>query len=182
MAEQHIEAADVRDGIYMQAFGQAGEPFSITTEGECVVIRPIEKPADPESLRELLRRSLQGVGETVPHDADLPTLVAATEAFWTKRQRLFTATSRWSCMVLIVMLGDWPCSFGREIESAFHHFRPFRPTNRRTTAIAQCRTLSSDPRARKQPFVKRDHSRFPIFDWQFRERAIGNRFGKGMPG
>jgi hypothetical protein len=105
MAEQHIEAADVRDGIYMQAFGQAGEPFSITTEGECVVIRPIEKPADPESLRELLRRSLQGVGETVPHDADLPTLVAATEAVWTKRQRLFTATSRWSCMVLIVMLG-----------------------------------------------------------------------------
>lgn len=104
MAEQHLEALDVRNGVYTRAFGQAGELFSIETDGESVVIRPIEQPADPDSLCELLRRSLQEVGEVVPLDADLPTLVAATEAFWTKRQRSVTVISRLGCMAVVVIL------------------------------------------------------------------------------
>jgi hypothetical protein len=104
MAEQHLEALDVRDGVYTRAFGQAGELFSIEAEDEGVVIRAIEQPADPDSLRELLRRSLQKVGEVVPPDADLPTLVAATEAFWAKRQRSATAISRLGCMAVVVIL------------------------------------------------------------------------------
>lgn len=104
MAEQHLEALDVRNGVYKRAFGQAGELFSIETKGESVVIRAIEQPADPDSLRELLRRSLHEVGEAFPPDADLPMLVAATEAFWTKRQRFATATSRWGCVVVVVIL------------------------------------------------------------------------------
>jgi hypothetical protein len=104
MAEQHLEAMDVRNGVYKPAFGRAGEPFSIETEGESVRIRAIGQPADPDSLRELLRRSLNEVGEAFPPGADLPTLVAATEAFWTKRQRLVTGTSRWRCMAVVVIL------------------------------------------------------------------------------
>jgi hypothetical protein len=104
MAEQNLEALDVRNGVYKRAFGQAGELFSIETEGESVVIRAIEQPADPDSLSELLRRSLQKVGEVVPPDVDLPALVAATEAFWTKRQRFATAISRWGCVAVVVML------------------------------------------------------------------------------
>jgi hypothetical protein len=99
-----FEAFDVRDGVYKRAFGSAGEPFSITVEGEGVVIRAIDQPADPEGLSELLRRSLQNVGAGVPLNADLPTLVGITEAFWTKRQRSVTAISRLGCMAVAVVL------------------------------------------------------------------------------
>ena len=104
MAEQHLEAVDVRDGIYTRAYGPAGEPFSIAAQGESVVIRPISQPADPDGLCELLRRSLQAVGETVPPEADLPTLVAATEALWTKRQRFAGVVSWWGCIAVMVTL------------------------------------------------------------------------------
>ena len=104
MAEQHLEALDVDNGVYTRAFGPAGELFSIETEGESVVIRAIEQPADPDSLRELLRRSLQQVGEVVPPDADLPTLVASTEALWTKRQRVATAKFKLGCTTVVVIL------------------------------------------------------------------------------
>jgi len=108
MAEQHLEAVDVREGIYTQAFGPAGEPFSIVAEGESVVICPLSQPADPDGLRKLLRRSLQAVGETAPLDADLPTLVAATEAVWNKRgplsKRFGTVISLWGCIAAGVIL------------------------------------------------------------------------------
>lgn len=98
-AEQHLEAVDVRDGVYTRAFGPRGEPFSIRAEGERVVIRPARLPADPDSLQMLLRRSLQTVGETPPPDADLPALVAAVEAFWEERDpfgdRFGTAVPLW---------------------------------------------------------------------------------------
>lgn len=35
---------------------------------------------------------------------------------------------------------------------------------------------AGDPRSRKQPFVKRDLSRFSVSDMPFWERASGNRF------
>lgn len=98
-AEQHLEAVDVRNGVYTRAFGPAGEPFSIRAEGERVVIRPARLPADPNSLRLLLQRSLQAVGETPPPGADLPALVAAAEAFWEERDpfgdRFGTAVPLW---------------------------------------------------------------------------------------
>lgn len=104
VAEQHLEPIDVRSGVYKRAFGPAGEPFSITTEDENVVIRAIDQPTDPAGLWELLRRSLQSVGEEVPPDADLPTLVAATEAFWTRRQRAVSTVSRWGRAATAVFL------------------------------------------------------------------------------
>ena len=103
MAEQNLEAIDVRNGVYTRAFGQAGELFSIETEGENVIIRAIEQPADPDSLYDLLQRSLRQVGGVVPLDADLPTLVAATQAFWTKRQRLVSAQSRLGCIGVVTI-------------------------------------------------------------------------------
>ena len=36
-------------------------------------------------------------------------------------------------------------------------------------------------RRRKQPFVQRDRPRFSVSERQFRERAIGNRFGEAEP-
>lgn len=104
MAEQYLEAVDVRSGVYKRAFGSRGEPFSIGTDGEIVVIRAVDQPADPQGLRELLRRSLLSVGEEVSPDADLLTLVAATEAFWTRRQRAVTTISRWGCTAVAVIL------------------------------------------------------------------------------
>ena len=105
MAEQHLEAVDVREGIYKRAYGPSGEPFSIAIEGEGVVIRPIGQPADPDGLLELLRRSLHAVGATAPPDADLSTLVATTVAVWTKRQRYVEVVSWWSCMAVMIVLG-----------------------------------------------------------------------------
>ena len=82
MAEQYLEANDVRDGVYKRAFGSAGEIFSVRAVGENVVICAVDQPPDPKGLYELLRSSLQNVGKEVPTDADLPSLVAAAEAFW----------------------------------------------------------------------------------------------------
>jgi len=104
MAEQHLEPIDVRSGVYKRAFGPAGEPFSIRAEDATVVIRAIDQPADPEGLRELLRRSFQSIGEEVSPDADLPTLVAATEAFWARRQRTESILSRWGFATVAVIL------------------------------------------------------------------------------
>ncbi len=38
-----------------------------------------------------------------------------------------------------------------------------------------------DPRARKQPFVKGDDSRFPITNGDFGKLKLGTDFGKGKP-
>jgi hypothetical protein len=108
MAEQHLEAVDVRDGVYTRALGRCGEPFSITMEGESIVIRRTNQPADPDSLRDLLQRSLQAVGEVVPPDADLSTLVAAAEDFWSERDpfgdRFGTAIPLWGCLAVGITL------------------------------------------------------------------------------
>jgi hypothetical protein len=103
-AEQHLEAIDVREGVYTRAFGPAGEVYTIGAEGERVVIRPARLPADPDSLQMLLQRSLQAVGETPPPSADLPALVAAAEAFWEERDpfgdRFGTAVPLWGCLAV----------------------------------------------------------------------------------
>ncbi|WP_097063819.1 hypothetical protein [Sphingomonas guangdongensis] len=104
IAERALEAVDVRDGVYGRAFGPEGETFSITADDKIVVIEPTLEPHDPESLKELLRRSLAQVGETMPGDADLPTLVAAAEAFWNERdpygERFGSAIPWWGCAVV----------------------------------------------------------------------------------
>jgi hypothetical protein len=64
-AERHLEAVDVRNGVYRRAYGRDGEPFSITTDGNNVLIRSAVEPADPEGLRDLLQRSLLAVGQEI---------------------------------------------------------------------------------------------------------------------
>ncbi|WP_145199257.1 hypothetical protein [Sphingobium sp. B2] len=105
MAEQHLEPLDVESGVYTRAFGPTGELFSIETDGESVTIRNSKQPADPDSLCALLRRSLQQIGELVPMDADLPTLVAFTEDVWTRRQRDVTTKFKSGGMLVLVILG-----------------------------------------------------------------------------
>lgn len=108
VAERHLEAKDVRNGVYPSAFGPSGERFSITTEGELVVIRSIDAPANPDGLRMLLKRSLEAVGEPVSDAVSLPELVAAAEAFWNERDPMGDRFSRpvpWlGCLLIVIGL------------------------------------------------------------------------------
>ena len=107
-AERKLEATDVRNGVYGRAFSQSGETFLITTEGDRVVIRPTEQPADPDGLRKLLERSLRLVGEAYPEDAGLPVLVSAAVGFWEERDpfgdRFGTAVPLWGCLAVGIAL------------------------------------------------------------------------------
>jgi hypothetical protein len=85
VAECYLEAVDVHAGTYPRAFGPSGEQFSITTNGETVIITSLDTPLDEDGLRALLRRSLPAVGEPAPDTAQLADLVAAAEAFWNER-------------------------------------------------------------------------------------------------
>ena len=117
IAERRLEAIDVRDGVYRRAYGSAGETFSISADGERVTIRPTAQPADPESLRKLLQRSLRSAGEDVPEDADLPVLVAAAEAFWEERDpfgdRFGTAIPLSGCLAAVIALAGVVAFFWR---------------------------------------------------------------------
>ncbi|UIJ46693.1 hypothetical protein LZK98_07035 [Sphingomonas cannabina] len=106
IAERYLEAEDVRNGVYPRAFGPSGEQFSITTEGERVIIRLIDAPADVSGLTGLLKRSLAAVDEPMSDAANLPELVAAAEAFWNERdpfdERFSKSVPWWGCMLVLV--------------------------------------------------------------------------------
>jgi hypothetical protein len=108
VAEGYLEAEDVRNGVYPGAFGPSGERFSIATEGDLVIIRSIDAPANPDGLRALLKRSLEAVGEPVSDAASLPELVAAAGAFWNERDPIGDRFSRpvpwWGCLLIVIGL------------------------------------------------------------------------------
>lgn len=74
-AERWMELIDVRDGVYRAAFGPAGEPHSITTDGESVVIRQTGDAAEPDALRAVLLHYFAAMGETMSDDISLPVLL-----------------------------------------------------------------------------------------------------------
>lgn len=74
-AERWMEPIDVTGGVYSAAFGPAGEPHLISTDGTSVVILQTGDAPQPEALRAVLLRYLAATGETVSDDISLPALL-----------------------------------------------------------------------------------------------------------
>lgn len=74
-AEQWMEPIDVDDGVYSAAFGPAGEPHIISTDGTNVSILQTCDAPQPEALRAVILRYLAATGETVSDDIRLPALL-----------------------------------------------------------------------------------------------------------
>lgn len=70
-----MEAIDVRDGVYTAAYGPNGEPYSIGTEGERVIIRPTGEPPQPEKLRALILPYFDFIGEKPDDNVSLASLL-----------------------------------------------------------------------------------------------------------
>lgn len=75
-AERWMEPIDVKDGVYSAAFGPAGEPYAICTDGKHVNIRQTGDAAQPEALKALLLRYFASIGEATNDNASLPALLA----------------------------------------------------------------------------------------------------------
>lgn len=75
-AERWMEPIDVKDGVYSAAFGPAGEPYAISTDGKYVNIRRTGDAARPEALKELLLCYFGSIGEATSDNASLPALLA----------------------------------------------------------------------------------------------------------
>ena len=58
-AERHLEATDVKNGVYPVAYGPNGEPYRIASEGDCVIIEATGEPSKPDEFRLLLLRYLE---------------------------------------------------------------------------------------------------------------------------
>ncbi|MDF2496346.1 MAG: hypothetical protein K0S66_3280 [Sphingomonas sp.] len=74
-AERWMEPIDVADGVYSAAFGPAGEPHTISTDGTSVLIHGTGDAPQPEALKALMLRYLAAIGETVSDDISLPALL-----------------------------------------------------------------------------------------------------------
>lgn len=74
-AERWMEPVDVKDGVYSAAFGPAGEPHVISTDGKTVVIRPTGGAPQPEALKTLLLRYFSATGQATSDEISLPALL-----------------------------------------------------------------------------------------------------------
>jgi hypothetical protein len=74
-AERWMEPIDVDDGVYSAAFGPAGEPHTISTDGASVSIIQTGGAPQPEALRAVILRYLAATGETTSDDISLPALL-----------------------------------------------------------------------------------------------------------
>lgn len=74
-AERWMEPIDVAEGVYSAAFGPAGEPHTISTDGTSVYIRQAGDMPQPDALRAVILRYLAATGETVSDDVGLPALL-----------------------------------------------------------------------------------------------------------
>lgn len=78
-AEIALEAIDVRDGVYPEAYGPSGEPYSIGTNGERVVITAMPIEARPQELLAVLQKFLATIG--AESNGDLSDLLSTCESY-----------------------------------------------------------------------------------------------------
>ena len=111
-AEAHLEAIDVKSGVYSAVFGPRGEPFSISAEEGFVVIEPISAPSMPSQLKALLLRYLDETGNPTDATESLADLVdkvwRAESDFWPSHDpygdRFGTALPRSGCLAEVALL------------------------------------------------------------------------------
>ena len=111
-AERHLEAEDVRNGVYPVAYGANGKPYRIRSDGRHVIIEPTGEPNRPGELRLLLQRFLEATGR-IPAanstDDDLVATVWAIESeFWREHDpygdRFGTRVPLWGCIGFLLLM------------------------------------------------------------------------------
>lgn len=108
-AELDLEAIDVENGTYPAAYGRAGEPYQVGTDGMNVVITRVDGPNKPEELKPLLARYLKDRGEPVEPDEDVEALAQRAllydREFWTEHDpfgdRFGKAIPLWGCITVL---------------------------------------------------------------------------------
>ena len=111
-AESHLEAIDVRNGVYTAAYGPNGQSYRINADGDHVVIEPTGEPDRPDKLRGLLLRYLEVTGRTPDASATFGDLVATVWAierdFWQEYDpygdRFGTRIPLWGCIGFAVVI------------------------------------------------------------------------------
>lgn len=110
-AESHLEAIDVRNGIYPVAYGPNGESYRIDADGDHVLIEPTGGPDRPDELSGLLLRYLEAIGRTPDATATFGDLVATVWAierdFWQEHDpygdRFGKRIPLWGCVGFAVV-------------------------------------------------------------------------------
>lgn len=108
-AELDLEMIDVENGTYPAAYGLAGEPYQVGTDGTNVVITRVDGPNKPEELKPLLARYLKECGEPVEPDEDVKALAQRAllydREFWTEHdpfgERFGKRLPFWGCMAAV---------------------------------------------------------------------------------
>lgn len=111
-AERGLEAIDVEAGIYPIAYGPDGEPYSIESERDRVVIRPTGEPKRPDDLRLLLLRYLEAIDRlpeaTATYDELLAMAWGAKSDFWQEHDpygdRFGSRIQTWGCAAVFIVL------------------------------------------------------------------------------
>jgi len=111
-AERDLEAIDVENGVYPAAYGPNGEPYRVTSEGNCVIVKATGEPSRPDELRLLLLRYLEAMDrapDATARLADLVAIVWAVESdFWNEHDpygdRFGTRISRSGCAAFVMMV------------------------------------------------------------------------------
>jgi hypothetical protein len=110
-AKSHLEAIDVRYGLYPAAYGPNGESYQIEADGDHVVIEATSEPDRPDELSGLLLRYLEATGRTSDATATFAHLVATVWAierdFWLGRKLIKGVARSRSC---IRCLYAWPAT------------------------------------------------------------------------
>ena len=70
-----MEPIDVDYGVYSAAFGPAGEPHTISTDGTNVFILQTGDAPQPEALKAVILRYLATTGKVAGGDMSLPELL-----------------------------------------------------------------------------------------------------------
>lgn len=110
-AEQYLEAIDVENGVYPAAYGPRGEPYSVRTRHDQVIIEPTGEPGRPDELRALLLRYLEGSGRAAEATAPVEALVAEVwkieSDFWQEHdpfgERFGTRIPWWGCFAFMLV-------------------------------------------------------------------------------
>jgi hypothetical protein len=110
-AERCLEAIDVENGVYPAAFGPNGEPFTIGTERNRIIIQRTGEPNRPDELKALLLRYLETVGQPADTSMGLHQIAATVWAresdFWREHDpysdRFAKRIPLWGCIAVVTV-------------------------------------------------------------------------------
>lgn len=108
-----LEAIDVEEGLYPAAYGSNGEPYCLRCEANTVIIERVGESSQPDALKALLLRHLEGCEDPADETQPLAEIVAiawSIERNFRLRtdpvgERFSTGLLVWGCVAVVLVLG-----------------------------------------------------------------------------